>query len=106
MKYSDSRPHPAPIAKAVLLIFMPPERTARSQRASVRSLANSLQQHLGNQARVLKIDEATQPDVFRSFEITQTPSFVLVRQGVELWRQVGMTDEELLTLLSKRLQTS
>ncbi|MCY7359420.1 MAG: thioredoxin [Rudanella sp.] len=80
----------------VRLIFMPPARTAHSQRATLTALAQSLQKHLGSQVRVLRIDEATHPEVVQSFGIVQTPAFVLVRQGVEIWWQEGIPDEATL----------
>ncbi len=40
----------------------------------------------------MKLDEAVHPDIFRSFEITQLPTFVLIRQGIELWRQEGLPE--------------
>ncbi|GAB4044120.1 thioredoxin family protein [Spirosoma jeollabukense] len=92
-----------PAKSAVLLIFMPLDR---QRRTSIVALANSLQQQLGSRVRVLRIDEANHPDVVRSFDITATPAFVLVQQGVELWRQVGTPNEEMLTQLSQQLLNS
>lgn len=60
------------------------------------TLATSLQAHFGTLLRVLRIDEAENPDVVTSFDITETPTFVLVKHGVELGRQVGLSAEELL----------
>lgn len=101
-------PHPVLITakSAVLLIFfMPSELANRQQRAFLTALADSLQEYFGKQLRVLRIDEATHPDVVQSFAITQTPAFVLVRRGIELWRQVGMSDEITLVLLIQDLLT-
>lgn len=53
--------------------------------------------------RVLRIDEATHPEVVQSFRITQTPTFVLVRQGVEIWRQEGMPDSATFASIRQRL---
>lgn len=89
-------PYPVPFTarSAVLLIFfMPPTLTNRPERASLMRLADSLQKQFSGLLRVLRIDEANHPDVVQSFIITQTPAFVLVRQGVELWRQEGLSDE-------------
>lgn len=106
MKLDDSPPILIPGKSTVLLIFMPSEQVNRQQRAALLTLADWLQKHLGDLARVLKIDKGTYPDVVQSFDITYTPTFVLVRQGIELWRQVGMPDEATLANLSKRLLTS
>ncbi len=103
MNFKDPYPVQTPTRLAVLLLFMPSERTDRMQQAWLRTLADSLQHQLSSQVQVLKIDELAHQDVFRSFDITQTPSFVLVQRGVELWRQVGMPQEDLSALLSERL---
>ncbi|MBO0935427.1 thioredoxin family protein [Fibrella sp. HMF5335] len=100
MTLSDTPPLIIPANLAVLLLFMPPDR---QQRATLTSLADSLQRHLNGSLRILKIDEATHPEVTRSFDIIHTPAFVLVRRGVELWRQEGIPDEATLTALSQRL---
>jgi hypothetical protein len=41
----------------------------------------------------------------QSFAITQTPAFVLIRRGVELWRQQGLSDDVTLVALIRRLLT-
>ncbi|MFD2935177.1 thioredoxin domain-containing protein [Spirosoma flavum] len=97
--------HPILISgqSAVLLIFMPPERADHQLKALLTALATSVQAHFGLQIRVLKIDELNHADVVRSFAITHTPSFVLVRMGVELWRQESLPNEPALILLIQRL---
>ena len=106
VKSRDSYPLLIPAYSAVLLIFMPLERADGQQRAALIALADSLQENLGGLLRVLRINEATHPDVVRSFAITQTPAFVLVRRGVELWRQEGMPDKVAIELLIQRLWTA
>lgn len=82
---------------AVLLIFfMPANRLNHPHRAVLSALADSVQAQFGSLLRVLQIDEVNNPDVVTSFGITETPTFVLLKQGVELWRQVGVCAEELL----------
>jgi thioredoxin-like negative regulator of GroEL len=82
---------------AVLLIFfMPSEVTNRPERSVLTALADSVQAKLGSLVRVLRIDETDHPDVVQSFAITQLPAFVLVRKGIELWRQQGLSDETTL----------
>lgn len=41
---------------------------------------------------MLAIDEASHPAVVRSVGAPTLPASVLVRQGVELWRQPGLPD--------------
>jgi hypothetical protein len=50
----------------------------------------------GRAVRVLAIDEASHPAVVRSFGTPELPACVLMRQGVELWRQQGLPSPEAL----------
>lgn len=107
MKLDDSHPVLIASQSAVLLIFfMPAEPVNRQQRAMLSTLASSIQKQFGSLVRVIQVDEATHPDVVQSFAITQTPAFVLVRRGIELWRQVGMSDETTLIELLQGLLTA
>ena len=91
---------------AVLLIFfMPANLNNHPHRALLTALADSIQAQFGPLLRVLQIDEADNPDVVSSFGITETPTFVLVKQGVELWRQVGLCPEDVLISLIRRQLT-
>lgn len=100
MKLDDSHPVLIASQSAVLLIFfMPSELANRQQRVLLTVLASSLQKQFGSLLRVIQVDEANHPDVVQSFAITQTPAFVLVRRGIELWRQVGMSGEAALVEL-------
>jgi hypothetical protein len=75
----------SPTAPAVLLVLLP----LGEGPASAVTLG-ALQQQLGAAVRVLAIEEATHPAVVRSFGSPALPAWVLVRQGVELWRQPGL----------------
>jgi hypothetical protein len=104
MTTDDPKPILMTARSAVLLIFfMPSEATNRFQRAELYWLADSVQSQLGSLVRVLRIDEATHREVVQSFAITQTPAFVLLRRGVELWRQQGLSDEATLVALIRAL---
>jgi hypothetical protein len=74
---------------AVLLVLLPLP-------AGQTSTLRHLQQHLGAAVRVLAIDEASHPAVVRSFGTPELPACVLMRQGVELWRQQGLPSPEAL----------
>ncbi|NID13478.1 thioredoxin family protein [Fibrivirga algicola] len=88
---------------AVLLIFfMPANLNTHPHRALLTALAESIQAQFGSHLRVLQIDEVENPDVMSSFGITETPTFVLVKQGVELWRQVGICTEKVLVSLIRQ----
>lgn len=104
MKRDDPNPIVIPARSAVLLFFMPSETADRHTRASLITLADSLQAILGRSVRILKIDELTHPEVVSSFGVTQTPAFVLVRQGIEIWRQVGMaSDRGMISAVEQQL---
>ncbi|MET4108328.1 thioredoxin [Hymenobacter sp. UYP22] len=97
-----SSPTLAPATTAVLLVLLPLEAGA----AALPTLAwlNALQQQLQPAIRVLKIDEASHPVVVRSFQAAELPACVLVRQGIELWRQHGLpVGEHLASLLLSKL---
>jgi thioredoxin-like negative regulator of GroEL len=107
MNPDDPKPILLTARSAVLLIFfMPVNSINRLERAELTALADSLQRQLGSLVRVLRIDEATHPDVVQSFAITQMPAFVLLRRGVELWRQQGLSDETTLVGLIRELLTA
>lgn len=104
MNPDDPRPVLLSDTSAVLLIFFIPSETAnRPQRALLTALAESVQAQLGSLVRVLRIDEIDHADVLQTFAITQLPAFVLVRRGIELWRQQGLADETTLVALIRRL---
>ena len=97
MNPDDSHPVLLTARSAVLLIFfMPSDRINRPQWVVLTALADSIQAQLGHFVRVLRIDEASHPDVVQTFAITQVPTFVLLQRGVELWRQQGLPDEATL----------
>ncbi len=80
---------------AVLLVLLPFVPTGEAPPETLNHLAvHALQQRLGTAIRVLKIDEASHPAVICSFGTPQLPACVLVRQGVELWRQQGLPDDD------------
>lgn len=89
---------------AVLLVLLPVALGAAQQtRLATISALEVLQQQLGSAILVLKIDQASHPTVVSSFQTAGLPAFVLVRQGVELWRQQGLPEGESIVplLLSK-----
>ncbi|MFD1469509.1 thioredoxin [Hymenobacter caeli] len=97
MSISFSTPSAAVAADAaVLLVLLPTEGTALPVRAATLAALQALQQRLGSVIRVLSVDEASHPAVVRSFQATNLPAFVLVRQGVELWRQQGLPEGEFI----------
>ncbi|HEX8506944.1 MAG TPA: thioredoxin [Hymenobacter sp.] len=94
-----------PAEAAVLLVLLPaPVFRAGQARAAVSpAVLDALQLQLGAAVRVLRINEASHPTVVSSFRAADLPCFVLVHQGVELWRQCGLAGNGLSAplLLSK-----
>jgi hypothetical protein len=87
----------------MLLVLLPPVGTALPVRAATLAALQALQQRLGSVIRVLTVDEGSHPVVVHSFSPGELPAFVLVRRGVELWRQQGLPEGEAIVaqLLSK-----
>ena len=94
-----SIPTPTPISalatdSAVLLVLLPTVGTALPVRTATLAAMQVLQQRLGSGIRVLSVNDASHPAVVRSFQPADLPAFVLVRRGVELWRQQGLPEGE------------
>lgn len=89
-------PRLPPPDAAVLLVLLPlvAAGVAQPGRASTRAMLDQLQQQLGPAIQVLVVDEATDLDVVRSFRVPTLPAFLLMRQGLELWRQPGLPEGE------------
>ena len=88
----------------MLLVLLPAATgAARLTRATTLAGLSALQRQLGPAIQVLQIDEATHPAVVRSFDGRTLPAFVLLRHGVELWRQAGLPNSQGIAalLLSK-----
>ena len=93
-----------PADAAMLLVLLPPVGTAPQVRAATLAALAALQRQLGAAIRVLTVDEVSHPVVVRSFHATDLPCFVLVRQGIELWRQGGLPEgEAMVPLLLEKL---
>lgn len=93
-----------PPADATVLLVLLPAATGPGQLpASVQPLLDYLRERLSPPVRVLKISAATHPEVVQSFRAHQLPAFVLVHQGVEIWRQQGLAggEEAIARLLDK-----
>ncbi|GAA4012022.1 hypothetical protein GCM10022408_25750 [Hymenobacter fastidiosus] len=76
----------------MLLVLLPPVGTAPQVRVATLAALAALQRELGAAIRVLTVDEASHPSVVHSFQATDLPCFVLVRQGVELLREGGLPE--------------
>ncbi|WP_461141107.1 thioredoxin family protein [Spirosoma pomorum] len=91
-----------------MLAFLPPASSPDllQQRTLLSQLVETLQQQFSGRVRILKIDETTYPEVVQSFSVKAFPTFVLVQQGVELWRQEGLPPDEYTSLLLSRQMNS
>lgn len=87
--------HLPPANAAVLLVLLPLAAGGAQQgRAGIRAMLDKLQHRLGTAIQILVVDEENDPDVVRSFRVPVLPAFLLVRQGIELWRQPGLPEGE------------
>ena len=91
---------------AVLLVFMPSAPATHEQRKLLVQPTDSVQGRFQTRLRVLRIDATNHPHVVHCFAVTLTPTFVLVREGLELWRQEGLPAEETLVSLIQDWLTS
>lgn len=82
--------YPPPAPATVLLVMLP--ASPNGSRVLAPPDLRALQHQLGPAVRVLPITEASHPAVVSSFAPAELPTCVLVRQGVELWRQPGWPD--------------
>lgn len=92
---------------AVLLVLLPlvVSPADLQQRVAVLAGLDALQRQLGAAIRVLRVDAASHPIVVLSFEGAGLPAFVLIRHGVELWRQQGLPAGKVMArLLLSKLQ--
>lgn len=97
---------PSASLPAVLLVVLPLPTGRVAPADRYRAALGTLRQQLGPAVRVLAIDEASHPAVVRSFGLPALPACVLMRQGVELWRQQGLpTAKTLLTTLLEAVPT-
>ncbi|GAA3944504.1 hypothetical protein GCM10022406_28550 [Hymenobacter algoricola] len=88
----------------MLLVLLPPIGTAPQVRVATLAALAGLQREVGAAIRVLTVDEVSHPSVVHSFQATDLPCFVLVRQGVELLRQGGLPEGERIgSLLLEKL---
>ena len=77
----------------VLLPTVPPGFAAQAWTVTTAML-NLLQTRLGTAIRVIRIDAASHPAVVRSFYGQDLPAFVLLKHGIEVWRQQGLPEGE------------
>lgn len=87
----------------VLLIFFTPEPFNPRSKTDAMALIDSIHRHFADQINLLRIDPIQHPSVASSFHVAQSPTFILLRQGVELWRQTGLPHEDILIQIAHYL---
>ncbi|NML63855.1 thioredoxin [Hymenobacter sp. RP-2-7] len=97
-----------PPQAAVLLVLLPLVAGGLRQQAwaTATKLRTALQHRLGAAIQVLVVEEENDPVVVRSFRAASLPTFVLVRHGIELWRQAGLPEGEAIAEQLLRLAGS
>lgn len=95
-----------PTEAAVLLVLLPLGAGGLLQQARATALRVALQHRLGAAIQVLVVKEENDSAVVRSFRATSLPTFVLMRQGIELWRQAGLPEGEAIAKQLLRLAGS
>jgi len=99
-----------PAHAAMLLVLLPTvglgdKQETLSSRMVTNTMLKELQLHFGDAIRVLKVDKATHPGVVHAFDGKGVPAFVLLRDGVELYRQQGLPEgEPMAALLLSKLE--
>ncbi len=87
--------------QTVLLIFTPGTSDGR---VVVDQLLEKAQAVLNASVQVMRVSDATYPEVSRSFGFATLPAFVLVQCGLEVWRYAGPVDSsELVRQLSNQI---
>jgi len=99
---SPSSLEPAAAQRSVLLVCT---SAAPAYHADVDRLLENLRSGLDATVQLMHINETTHPEVVRSFGFVVLPAFVLLRQGLELWRYAGPIDSpELFYQLNCQVQ--
>lgn len=57
---------------------------------------NSLKEELSDNFNLVKIDIEKDSDLVKKYNIRNVPTFLLFKNGEEMWRQSGMLPKELL----------
>lgn len=57
---------------------------------------NSLKEELSDNFNLVKIDIEKDSDLVKKYNIRSVPTFLLFKNGEEMWRQSGMLPKELL----------
>lgn len=85
----------------VLLVFTPIDPDGG---IAIDQLLQEAQSVLNAPVQVMRVSDATHPEVSRSFGFATLPTLVLVQRGLEVWRYVGPVDSsELVCQLSNQL---
>ena len=56
-------------------------------------ILDQVKKNLGSQLRILKIDVDKNPSVAAKYQVRGVPTFVLYKEGKQVWRQSGMINK-------------
>ncbi|MGA0557855.1 thioredoxin [Larkinella sp. VNQ87] len=102
METTFFRPLFVPAKTAVLLVFVP---VSLPQQTLINQLLAQVNSELGDFIRITRVEQGVHPEVVRSFGVQQLPSFILLRQGTEIWRHNGLLEaHDLIRHLTEQLQ--
>lgn len=87
----------------ILLVFLPSAHDEPRLKTDTLVLLKHLQTHLADRIELLSIDPDAHNQVTLSFQVTQTPTLILLHRGVELWRQTGLTEQDSLSAITHLL---
>lgn len=94
MKTVPKRPIFVSPKTAILLVFVPDNP---AQRLVVDLLLERVKAVADDAIRITQVDEIINPEVVSSFGVQVLPTFILLKQGVEIWRHSGILESQLLT---------
>lgn len=93
---------------AVLLVFQPGLLSAPGRsvsRLETELLLERIRAVFGPDLRITLVDDSLHPEVVSSFSVRSLPSFILIQQGIEIWRFTGLPENgEFIQQLSEQIQ--
>ncbi|AUD01559.1 thioredoxin family protein [Spirosoma pollinicola] len=86
----------------ILLVCAP---VVSNLEAELNQLLEMIRSVSDSTLQVMQVNEATHPEVVRSFNFTSLPAFALLQQGEELWQHTGpINTPGLFSHLHKQIQ--
>ena len=70
----------------------------------MKPVLEEVQHLMGDKAKIIKIDVDKYEHIANSFEIRTVPTFIIFKDGKQLWRQSGVMRTSQLTHILKQLE--